>query len=350
MNRRTFCSLAATAASLASNTSAGTKIRAAVIGTAHGHAASKIRALQKLPEYDLVGVCRPDADEPDQGEVFKGIRWLTLDEVLKDQSIELVAVETRVGRNLGYAEKCVAANKFVHLDKPPGADLARLRVLLAEAERRKRVVQMGYQWRYHPGMQAAIEAARQGWLGQVYALRATIDKPLAPQERLQLAKFRGGFMFEEGCHLVDRAVDLFGKPKHITSFLRHDSKIDDGLADNTLAVLEYDRAMAEIYMTAFQPHGNQYRCFEISGTNGKATVQPYAPLRLAVDLKDPAGPYKAGMQTIEPHEPEGPVYGPDFREMAGIIREGKTPSYSAGHDLTVQETLLTVCKMNLERG
>ena len=70
---------------------------------------------------------------------------------------------------------------------------------------------MGYQWRYHPAMQAAIEAARKGWLGRVYSFRATIDKPIPPQERLELAAFRGGMMFELGCHLIDRAVDLLGK-------------------------------------------------------------------------------------------------------------------------------------------
>jgi predicted dehydrogenase len=324
---------------------AAAPVRAAVIGTAHGHAVSKIRALRRLPGFELAGVCRPDPEEPDRSDLFPDMRWLSLDEVLGDQSIELVAVETRVECNLDYAEKCVAAGKYVHLDKPPGADLARLRALFAEAARRRRVVQIGYQWRYHPAMQMAIDAARKGWLGQVYAMRASIDKPLSATERRELAKFRGGIMFEEGCHLIDRAVDLFGKPARISGFLRHHSAIDDRLADNTLAILEYDRAIAEIYMASFQPHGNRYRYLEICGTNGKATVQPFAPLRLVVDLKDAAGPYKSGEQIIEPPERLGPVYGPDFREMGHIIRDGMKPSYSPEHDLIVQETLLAACGM-----
>ncbi len=344
MNRRIFCSVAA-AVSLSTRSSADTAIRAAVIGTAHGHAASKVQALRRLPAFDLAGVCRPDADEPAEGEAFKGIRWLSLDEILHDPTIEMVAVETRVERNLRYAEQCVNAGKFVHLDKPPGADLARLRNLFAEAARRKRVVQLGYQWRYHPAMQAAIEAARKGWLGQVYSLRASIDKPLAPDQRKQLAKFRGGMMFEEGCHLIDRAVDLFGKPNRVTGYMQHASKIADGLADNTRAILEYDRSLAEISMAAFQPHGSLYRLFEISGTNGKATVQPYVASHLAVDLREAAGPYKAGQQVLEPAEPPGPTYGPDFTEMQHIIRDGMKPSYGPEHDLIVQETLLQACGM-----
>jgi predicted dehydrogenase len=319
------------------------KIRVAVLGTGHAHALGKIQALRSLPEYELAGICRPDSDEPNEGEVFRGVRWLSLEEVLQDASIELVDVESRVQRNLQYAQKCVSAGKFVHLDKAPGEDLPALRSILEEATRRKRVVQMGYQWRYHPAMQAAIEAARNGWLGRVYAFRATIDKPIAAGERRQLAKFRGGMMFELGCHLIDRAVALLGKPRKVTGFLRHDSPLDDGLADNTLAILEYDRAVAEIYVAAFQPHGDHYRTVEILGTNGKAMVQPFSPFRLTVDLKDAAGPYKAGEQTLQPAAPPGPGFAPDFIEMAGIIREGAKPSYSPEHDLNVQQALLEAC-------
>ena len=344
MNRRTFC---AGAVALGRAFGSTGRIRAVMIGTAHGHAASKARALRKLPEYDFAGICRVHADEPDTNDAFQGLPRLALDDVLADASIEMVAIETRVERNLDYAERAVHAGKFVHLDKPPGsADLNRLRTLFDDARRGGRVVQMGYQWRYHPAMRAAIEAARNGWLGEVYALRASIDKPLRPDERRELAKFKGGILFEEGCHLIDRTVDLFGKPKRVTGYLQHASPLDDGLADNTLAILEYDKAIAEIRMASFQPHGNRYRLFELSGTNGKAAVQPYAPQRLLVDLQTAAGPYRAGEQILEPAEPPGPTYAPDFEEMARIIREHAAPSYSSEHDLMVQETLLRACGMN----
>jgi predicted dehydrogenase len=324
---------------------AGDRIRVAMIGTGHGHAASKIKALRVLPEYDFVGICRPDADEPGEGELFRGVRWMSMEEVLGDASIELVAVEALPGRNLVYAQKCVAAGKFVHLDKPPGADLKALRSMLSEAAERKRVVQMGYQWRYHPGMQAAIEAAKKGWLGEVHRARLWIDKSIGAEERRELARFRGGVLFSEGCHLVDRVVDLFGKPDKTTGFLRHESSIQDGLADNTMAIFEYRKAMAEISVAAFQPNGGKYRRLEIVGSNGVALVQPYAPLRLMIDLKDAAGPYKAGEQMVPLTEPPGATYAPDFREMARIIRKGEKPSYSAQHDLIAQEALLHACNM-----
>ena len=231
------------------------------------------------------------------------------------------------------------------LDKPPGVDLDGLRSLFAEASRRKLVVQMGYQWRYHPAIQAAIEGAQKGWLGQVYAMRSSIDKPLSLDERRELAAFRGGAMFAEGCHLIDRAVALFGKPNKVTGFMRHDSLIQDGLADNTLAILEFDRALAQINLASFQPHGEHYRFVEISGSNGKALAQPFTPLRLMVDLKQGMGPYRAGIQTIEPAPPPGPTYAPDFTEMVHVIRDGARPSYSPEHDLIAHEALVQACGM-----
>jgi len=343
LTRRAFSALAAAPVLPA----AGGKIRAAVIGTGHGHAVSKIRALRGMPEYELAGICRPDPSEPAEDAAFRDARWLTLEQVIEDASIELAAIESAdVERNLGYAEQCVQAGKFVHLDKPPGADLERLGKLLARAGERRRVVQMGYQWRYHPAMQAVVEAARNGWLGRIYRFRASIDKLVLADERRHLAKFRGGLMFSEGCHLVDRAVAVLGKPLKATGFLRHDSPIPDNLADNTLAILEYDRAVAEISLAGFHRNGNRHRFLEIVGTNGSARMQPYTfPSRLLVDLAEAAGPYKAGEQTVEVPAPPGPGYTPDFREMAAIIREGARPSHSAEHDLVTQETLLRVCGM-----
>lgn len=344
-SRRSFTAGLAAASVAAFGQPAGERIRVAVIGTGHGHAASKVRALRVLPEYELAGVCRPDADEPAEGDAFRGVRWLPLEEVLGDKTIELVAVESLPGRNLTYAQKCVRAGKFVHLDKPPGSDLAALRAMLTEAAERKRVVQMGYQWRYHPGMQGAIEAARKGWLGAVHRMRLWIDKPIGAVERRELARFRGGVLFSEGCHLVDRVIALFGKPDKITGFLRHESPIDDGLADNTLGVFEYKRALAEVSVAAFQPNGGKYRRLEIVGSNGVALVEPYAPLRLMIDLKEAAGPYKAGEQPVQLADPPGPAYGPDFQEMARIMRQGEQPSYSPQHDLITQEALLEACGM-----
>lgn len=337
MTRREF----AGAAGIALSGNAG-PIRAAVYGISHAHAMGKVAALRALPEFELAGVCEPDESAPRTHKALEGVRWMTADEMLRDASIELVAVEGRVQDNLGYARQAVDAGKFVHLDKAPGTDMSAFRELLSEAQRRKRVVQMGYMWRYQPAMQAAMEAARKGWLGDVYAFRARIDKPIAPAERKKLAAFRGGIFFELGCHLVDRATDLLGEPERATGYLWHHARQDDTLADNTLAVLEYRNATAEISVAAMHPNGGAYRTLEITGTNGSATVRPFNN-RLLTDLRRAAGPYAAGVrETVLPSDGL-PAYAQDFLEMARVIRQGASPSYSAQHDLMTHQVLLRIC-------
>ncbi|MDZ7637216.1 MAG: Gfo/Idh/MocA family oxidoreductase [Bryobacterales bacterium] len=356
MTRRDFASLTTATLGLASPSAsaqgapapAGSlrKVRAAMIGTGHGHAGSKVRALSTMPEYDFLGVCRPDESDPITGNGFRSVRWVKLPEILDDPSIEMVAIEGADAEwNLDYAWRCVNAGKFVHLDKPPGASYSGLRDLLAEAERRKRIVQMGFQWRYHPGMRLALEAARNGWLGRVYRVRASIDKPILADERRHLAKYKGGMMFSEGCHLVDQATAFLGEPAKVSGFMHHHSPLNDGLIDNALVVLEYPEAMAEVSLAGFDPNGGKHRYVEVLGTNGLARIEPFEPLRLQVKLKQAAGPYQAGDQTLEPLDAAGYPYAADFRELYQAIREGAAPRFSAKHDLFTHRVLLEACGM-----
>lgn len=349
ITRRHFSALSAAAIAIPSARLEGIprKVRAAMIGTGHGHAGSKVLALRAMPEYEFVGVRRPDEIDPvTSADRFAGVRWLKLAEILDDPGIEMVAVEgADAAWNLEYARRSIQAGKFVHLDKPPGADYNRFRDLLGEADRRHRVVQIGYQWRYHPGMLAALEAARSGWLGRVYRFRASIDKPISADERQHLAKYPGGMMFSEGCHLIDQATAFLGEPAKVSAFLKHHSPIQDGLVDNALVVLEYPGAIAEISMAGFDPNGNEHRFVEILGTNGLARIQPFSPVRLQMKLKESAGPYKAGDQVLEPSNLLGYPYAADFHEFYKVIREGSQPRFSASHDLFTQRVLLEACGM-----
>ncbi len=335
MTRRGLLAVAVASTAVA----ATKKIRVAMIGTGHGHAHSKILALQSMPEYDFVGVCRPDPQDPAIGPAFEKTRRLSEAEAL-DSSIELIACEfADAEANLTFAQQAIDRGKFVHLDKPPGASLPGLRKLLEDARTRNRIVQMGFQWRYHPAMQAAFEAAKTGRLGRIHRFRASIDKPILADERKHLAKYKGGMMFSEGCHLIDRATALLGKPLKVTGIIRHHSPSPDGLADNNLVILEYRNAFAEISLAGFDPNGNAHRYIEIIGSNGSAKVQPFTGSHLTLEIKGEPP------QTLHPPEPPGRAYTPDFAEMAVIIRDGAKPSYTAEHDLMTHDVLLEACGM-----
>jgi predicted dehydrogenase len=332
---------------------AGSKIRAALLGIGHAHAAGKAKVLRESTDFELAGVCEPDGDlrrRLGSHAAYRELPWLSLDQLLHDSSIRMVAVESRVHENVAYGQQALAAGKHIHLDKPPGDDLPAFQTLLDRAKQAGLTVQMGYQWRYNPGFQRAVEAARNGWLGEIYCVRCTIssDIPAMSQpgwdgisSRESLARFQGGMMFELGCHMIDRVVDVLGRPAKVTSFLRHDRPARDSLADNTLAVFEYDRAMAEIYTAAQQPSGGVHRRFEVQGTNGTFTVAPFNPPHAEVDLKTPAGPYLAGRQAVELSSVPENVGA--FGQFAEVIRGRSKSLFDPGREREVQETLLRAC-------
>ena len=64
------------------------------------------------------------------------------------------------------------------------------RTLIAEARRKKLLVQTGYLWRWHEGVMAAIDAAQKGWLGEVFMVRGTMNSDRDAEQRATEAHYQ----------------------------------------------------------------------------------------------------------------------------------------------------------------
>jgi predicted dehydrogenase len=322
------------------------KIRIGLLGTGHGHASGKLRVLEASPEFEVVGVAEEDPEVRERcrrAEPFASARWVSENELLEDCSVAAVAVEGRVQDNLGLARRALEAGKHVHLDKPAGASLPEFRAVLDLARRRNLLLLMGYQFRYNGGFVFIREAVRQGWLGEVFSIHGTISSSIAPAARGALAEFPGGMMFDLGCHLIDALVALLGRPHTITPFIRHDGPFEDTLADNTVAVLEFECAIAVLETSAMEVGASQRRQFTVCGSEGTAVVQPIEPPAMRLCLRQPAAGFQSGWQPV-PVE-NVPRYVRDFEEFAACIRGEREPSYDYDHDEAVQEAVLKASGM-----
>lgn len=343
VDRRNFLRGAAVAMAATSGSAAANgKIRAGILGTQHSHVRGKLGAMRNSPDYEVVSVCEPEEEvrKQRQGDpLYKGLQWASEEELLADSSIRLVVVECNVWQAIPWGTKVIAANKHLHLEKPPSDEFAPFRELVEEARRKKLLLQMGYVMRHHEGINAAIDAAKQGWLGDVYLARATINSDRGPRQRAVEARFPGGSMFELSGHVIDRVVELFGRPNQVRSWLRHDTSIDDKLADNTLAVMEYDRALAVVSSAAKMWGAGNHRSFEVIGSDGNMMVQPLGSgSKLRVGMRTAQGPYKAGWQEIQ--LPPQSRYIGDFKELARALKDKQPLKLSYDHELALHETLL----------
>jgi predicted dehydrogenase len=324
------------------------RIKVGQIGVGHAHA-SKLSVYRLSADYDVVGIAEPDAALRAQAQsmpTFRDLPWMSREQLLDVPGLEAVLVETRVFDLLDQAELCVAASKHVHLDKPAGQSLPQLRRVLDSAAARGLLVQMGYMYRYNPAVVLLRQVLARGWLGEPFEVHAVMSKVVAPAERHRLAEYSGGMMFELGCHLVDLVVGLLGKPQAITPFAQHAAGVDDGLADNMLAVFRYPRALASVKSSALEVDGGDRRHLVLCGSEGTFHIQPLDRPAARVAFSRAHDEYKPGYQEIS--FPRYERYVADAADMARIIRGEKPSDFSYSHDLDVQETVLRASNRTVE--
>lgn len=324
------------------------KIKIGQIGTGHAHA-SKLGVYRASDEYEVVGIVEPDENlraKAEKQAVYKDLPWMTTEQLLNVPGLQAVLVETEVRDSLAAAELAVKAGMHVHLDKPAGESLPHYQRILKAAEEKKLLVQMGYMFRYNPAVLLMKKFLAEGWLGELFEVHTVMSKVVADSERDKLGQYAGGIMFELGCHVIDLVVSTLGKPQRVHPFARHTSQRKDELADNMLAVLEYDNAVASVKSSAIEVEGGRRRHFVVCGTQGTFHIQPLDAPKVVYSLDRDRGEYKRGTHEIK--FGSYPRYVGDAKDMAAIIRGEKGSDYSYAHDLAVQETVLRASDVDLD--
>ncbi len=354
IDRRNFLGAASAAgltllsSSLYAAAPAKEKIQIGQIGVGHAHA-SKLSVYRASADYEVVGLVEPDDELRRRAQsqaAFRDLPWMTSEQLLNRPGLDAVLVETKVEGLLDAAEAAIAAGKHIHLDKPAGDSLPQFERILASAARQKLLVQMGYMYRYNPAVVMLREFLKRGFLGEVFEVHTVMSKVVPPGGRKELAQFPGGMMFELGCHILDLVIGILGPPENVTAFRQHASAMDDELADNMLAVLEYPKALATVKSSALEVEGFARRHLTVCGSEGTFHIQPLDSPAVRLALAKAQGSYEAGTQDIP--MPKYARYVEDAADMARIIRGEKPADFPYEHDLTVQTTLLKACKLPLE--
>jgi predicted dehydrogenase len=310
-------------------------LRIAQLGTRHGHAAGKWRALSSNPDVEAVGLYEPAASLRHQAG-FVGAHWFNVAaEVLDDPTIVAVAVEGRNHESLAMAEMAVQAGKHVWFDKPAGDDWPAFMRLMHAAADKGLYVQMGYMFRYSPGFQRIAQLAHSGELGDIFAIRAHMSTHVDLVERTEQSRHLGGILYDLGGHMIDQIVWLLGRPTRVSRILRNDATPElSEYSDNTVCTLEFSKAVAMVDIAAMEPRPAARR-FEVYGTLGSAIIEPFDPartLRLARDNVEQVIP----LPVVERQD----LYDLELAAFVAVLRSERQPDRSAEHEILVQETLL----------
>ena len=251
------------------------KIKIGQIGICHEHANGKINTLKGLPDvFEIVGVV--DDRESSKGAKFlpadllkpyEGLKFMTEEELFNVPGLQAVTVEVPNTDLVPTALRCMERNLALHMDKPGGEDLKLFGKLRKGCEDKNLPFQIGYMFRGNPAIQLAIRAVKEKWLGEIFEIQASMNHNYGNAAYHEyLGAFKGGIMFNLGCHLIDFIMKLAGRPDKITPFLKSTPGTPSSFKNNCVAVLEYPNSTATIRAASIEVEGQGYRLLKICGT------------------------------------------------------------------------------------
>ncbi|WP_202913642.1 Gfo/Idh/MocA family oxidoreductase [Pararcticibacter amylolyticus] len=197
------------------------------------------------------------------------ISYNSVEELLNDQAIELVIVNTPNNTHFEYALKALQAGKHVLVEKPFAATSAEAKQLF-DLGREKGCKVMVYQnRRWDSDFQQVKSVIRGGLLGdpmEVYfrydRYRREISQKTFKEENLPAS----GLTYDLGPHLLDQAISIFGKPASFsktTGIFRPGSQVDDYVHFH----LKYEGGL-NVFLTSSLLVAQPLPSFVVHGTEG----------------------------------------------------------------------------------
>ena len=324
-----------------------TTIKAGVIGFGLAGRVFHTAVLSATPGFDLAAIVQRGGNEA--AEAYPEARICrSVEELLEDSSIQLIAVATPNPSHFPIAKQCLLAGRSVVIDKPftltsgEAAELIRL-------AREKGLLLTAYQnRRWDSDFLTVKQILASQALGRIVTFQSRFDRfrlePKAGAWREDPA-LGGGILYDLGAHVIDQALNLFGPPQTLWADVRieRESSATDDAFDLHLG---YPGMTVGLHstMTACAPGPR----FTINGTLGTFTKFGLDPQEDAIKRGDPIGAEGWGEEpesmwgTLTPAASDGNTESRrisslpgDYRAIYENVRDallGKTPLAVTAND------------------
>ena len=330
------------------------RLRTLFYGVTHEHAAGKLRTLAKMSDvFELVAVVDDRASAApyfvDDAADLTGLPLVSESEAWTVGDVDVAFVETTNRNLMSVAARFAERGIPMHCDKPCGEELEPYRSLVAACRTRNLPFQIGYMYRGNPALRFAWKAVREGWLGDVSFVEADMnhDYGSAGYERY-IGSFKGGILYNLGCHLVDMVVP-FARGRFLSAVpLIGDAPGDPpGSRTNGASLLRFEGTDVLIRTCSHMPGGFLCRRLRVDGTNGTLEIRPIErfdgkSLKLRLTLKRGAGECAPGEHEID-FGVQDDRYGVQLGELAAIVSGERPNDQDYDRDLLVHSLTLSAC-------
>lgn len=157
----------------------------------------------------------------------------TLEELLADENVELVIVNTPSITHYDFAKQTILASKHLIVEKPFTATAVQAQDLIDLAKEKNVKLSVYQNRRYDSDYRTVKNILDEGWLGKIIEAEIHYDR-YTPELSYKIHKETPtpavGCLYDLGSHLIDQALQLFGMPAALFADItsnRPGSKVDD---------------------------------------------------------------------------------------------------------------------------
>ncbi|GAC1449699.1 MAG: Gfo/Idh/MocA family oxidoreductase [Chitinophagaceae bacterium] len=167
-------------------------------------------------------------------EKYPGIKtFRTLEEMLADESIELIVINTPNATHYEYTKKALKAGKHVIVEKPFTITVAEGEELIALAKQCNKLITVYQNRRFDSDYRTVKKIVDEKWLGEIVEAEIHYDRykeDIGPKLHKEIPGPGTGLLYALGSLLLDQAIQVFGMPDAIfadIAIMRKVSKVDD---------------------------------------------------------------------------------------------------------------------------
>jgi predicted dehydrogenase len=213
---------------------------------------------------------------------------------LPDVDIVIVATPNAAAAEIAIA--ALTSGRHVLMEKPMGRGLHEAERIHAAAAASGRVLRVGFNHRFHPGIQRAAALIHAGAIGRLLTLRARYGHGGRPglehEWRSDPEQAGGGELLDQGSHVVDLFHWLAGMPTEAYGVIQTAAWPIAPLEDNAYGILRFPTgAVAQLHVSMTQ--WRNLFSLEAYGVDGAVLVEglggSYGPQRLTVLERAHAG-------------------------------------------------------------
>lgn len=157
----------------------------------------------------------------------------TLQEVLNDNEIELVIVNTPSNLHVEHTKQALLAGKHVLVEKPFAPTVKEAQELFDLGQKVNRKIMIYQNRRFSSDFAVTRDIVNSGRLGHIIEMHLRYDRyraEIGPKAFKENPFPASGIVYDLAAHLLDQVICIMGKPesyRKITGIYRENSKVDD---------------------------------------------------------------------------------------------------------------------------